>query len=191
MGLTCRDFQQQKPKEPPCEGLPLRIQLASLATWLQSCFCRASRITSCHQGVLTRDAINLQRGERGSKAGGTPWAATPPRKWPLRMPFLTGLGVMDEAIYGVLESNELGQPNTVVTMTVILKNRNKANCSALDCVDCSLKKVLLQRVLITWPCFPHYCTYYYSYLFTFFFFFCPWTGSISNIGALSCSRLHL
>lgn len=81
---------------------------------------------------------------------------------------------MEEAICGVLESNELGQPNTVVMMTVILKNRNKASCSALDCVDCLLKQVLLQRVLITWPCFPHYCIYYYNYLFTFFFLSLDW-----------------
>lgn len=78
---------------------------------------------------------------------------------------------MEEAIYGVLESDELSQPNIVVMMAVILKNRNKASCSALDYLDYLLKRVLLQWVLMTWPCFPHYCTYYYNYLFTFFFFF--------------------
>lgn len=57
----------------------------------------------------------------------------------LRTPLLIGLGVTEEALYGVLESDELGKQNTVVMMTVTLKNRNEASCSALDCLDCFLK----------------------------------------------------
>ena len=50
----------------------------------------------------------------------------------LHTPLFPGLGVIGEAIYGVLESNELSQPDIVFMMAAILKTRNKASCSPLN-----------------------------------------------------------
>ena len=88
----------------------------------------------CYQGVSIFDVITYGKDKGWVEPGELCELESLSSLWLLHTPSFTGLGVLEKDIQDVLEYDEVGQLYRVVSMTVILKNGNKASFSALDCL---------------------------------------------------------